>query len=300
MSRYTLMLTYQILRHPFLIWIILFNVITCIPNKLRPQINNQLGIIDRYIFENPIGSILTLICTCLGSQIIMDIFYNEPVVQKMPYPVSVMHKTRRYQIIKRIPVYLMACSWIYLKSLDFLIEPNKAKNIFGVVVILSLHFLIIPITVIYLKPNHAKLYLRILGSHNIGILVLHFIFPSCPPLYKEINGDKAPIYDDPQYFEGVNLGYNYLLNIINYGLSLTTTEFGIMPSLHSSISILLVLFCIYGNGDNKIKLGSLVYLGLVIWLGIYFKHHWKLDNLLSFIYSILWFSVNLKRINSSF
>lgn len=297
---------------PIIIWLLLFNSIALIPNKYKPDINVRLAMrLDDYIFNNLYGAIMTLLCLILGSVLLYFRYFhhdtksiNKP--KDLEYSQELIKDTKN-RFWENIPLVMILGGWVLLNVIYYFKEPiNKVKNIVALVFYIIGHVLIIPGSVWYFylfqPPKLLRLFAMVLGIHNIIISVVHLLFPNVPPIYIQYYGqNKIPDYDSPGYSEGLtrmdtNFGFGYFLNF--FIIYVKSNEFGILPSLHSSMSILTVLFLIKTVKYSILKVVFLAYLCCQVWSSIYLDHHWRIDILFSFIYSLLFYLQARGKINS--
>lgn len=195
-------------------------------------------------------------------------------------------------------------SWMVLEAIGIFVEPiNKAKSIIATVFYLIGHFLVFPCLVSYMYLFHPssvlKQFIAVVGIQNIMITMTHLMFPNVPPIFIELYGEnKTPSYEIPGYTEGLTqlelLKHSSALNgIVD---CVRATEFGIFPSLNTSMLILVINYLMDLMAYKTIKVGLVVYLMFQIWSSIYLEHHWRLDILFSFIYSnIIYVFVRFKQ-----
>lgn len=192
-----------------------------------------------------------------------------------------------------MPIVTIVLGWVILNFINDFKEPmNKAKTIVAIVFYLISHIFMVPVFMAYMYLFHPssvlKQYVGLVGVQNIVITITHLIFPNVPPIFIQYYGEnKVPSYDVPGYSEGLTrietFKFNSVINaVIHY---VKTIDFGIFPSLHSSITILLINFLMDLLTYNSLKLVMLMYLMVQIWSSLYLDHHWRLDILFSFVYS---------------
>ncbi|CAH6721126.1 hypothetical protein CLIB1444_05S04148 [[Candida] jaroonii] len=291
---------------PFLLWLILFNSVNMIPNNVKPRINVRLLLrLDDYIFNNFMGIISCIILTNLISLGLFNKFYKETFSSidytKFNLPLTIVPKrSRKYTrsstkvagdlLLHNLPLIFISFSWFILKIVFSFKEPiTKFKNLLALIFFIMGHFLILPITIYYLYlfqyPGVLKRFIIILGLQNLIIVLIHIFFPNVPPIYIQYYGEnKIPSYESPGYSEGLTrIDINpFVQYIILYVKSI---EFGILPSLHSSISLLITFFLCYLIKSIMVRVGIVIYLLLQIWSSLYLDHHWKFDILVSIIFS---------------
>ncbi|WEJ93032.1 hypothetical protein PSN45_000492 [Yamadazyma tenuis] len=195
----------------------------------------------------------------------------------------------------RFPVYSMMLGWVILNGIYSFKDPiNKAKNIVALVFYLMGHVLVVPATAWYLylfQPSRIlKLFVIAIGVQSICVNITHLVFPNVPPIYIQYYGEnKNATYDSPGYSEGLtrielNFPFGRVLNF--FIIYVKSIEFGILPSLHSCMSLTSVYFLVNLISIRVMKVALLVYSCFQIWSSLYLDHHWRVDILFSVFYSM--------------
>lgn len=293
---------------PFSLWLILFNSVNLIPNKFKPRINVRFLLrLDDYVFNNFMGIISCILLTNLISLGLFNKFYKQ-TLNSIDYtsfnlPLAIVPSTKTSKkfkksstnfygdlILQNLPLIFISFSWFILKIVCSFKEPiTKFKNLLALIFYIMGHFLILPITIYYLYlfqyPGVLKRFMIILGLQNLTIVLIHIFFPNVPPIYIQYYGEnKIPSYESPGYSEGltrieINPFVQYFI------LYVKSIEFGILPSLHSSVSLLVTFFLNYLIKSILVRVLIVIYLLLQIWSSLYLDHHWRFDILLLIIFS---------------
>lgn len=279
---------------PLILWLLLFNTINLIPKKFKPQINVRIIMtLDEYVFESFEGGLMTVMCLILLSVILHQKFFKKKRDEDLE---SNKFNDYDYDLWEQIPLYLLMTSWLTLNIISyFQIPVNKVKNIIALIFYVIGHVLIVPFSAWYFylfqPPRVLKLFVIVIGIQNILVNMTHLIFPNVPPIYIQYYGEnKNPTYDLPGYSEGLTrIDLNFKINkVLNFFIIyVKSIEFGILPSLHSSMSLTIVYFMLTIVKNWFIKLGLIIYCFLQIWSLIYLGHHWRIDIMFSFMYSTM-------------
>lgn len=283
---------------PIVTWLILFNTISRIPNRFKPEINIRFAMrLDEYIFESMTGGILSIMCLSSGCYLGYERYYRNKRSQSTILPMD--KSTVRTLGWKHAPIVLIIMSWVVLNLVYMFKEPgNKVKNVIAIIFYAIGHIIIVPGMIYYLylfqPPGILKRFVIIIGIQNIAINLTHILFPNVPPIYIQYYGEnKVPDYDSPGYSEGLTridlMLFNTMVNyLIFYVKSL---EFGIIPSLHSAMSITIFYFITYLTRSSVVNGVALVYLMMQFWSSIYLDHHWRLDIMVAVVYSSVFFTM---------
>ncbi|EGV61806.1 hypothetical protein CANTEDRAFT_124983 [Yamadazyma tenuis ATCC 10573] len=290
-----------------------------IPNSVKPRINVRLVMrLDDYVFQTWQGGVLTVLCLFLGGILVFGRFYSPTTVKSEPRshvialsdleankaaPVGQVQPSQDNDTAvaspicswDRFPVYSMMLGWVILNGIYSFKDPiNKAKNIVALVFYLMGHVLVVPATAWYLylfQPSRIlKLFVIAIGVQSICVNITHLVFPNVPPIYIQYYGEnKNATYDSPGYSEGLtrielNFPFGRVLNF--FIIYVKSIEFGILPSLHSCMSLTSVYFLVNLISIRVMKVALLVYSCFQIWSSLYLDHHWRVDILFSVFYSM--------------
>ncbi|KAK6462333.1 hypothetical protein DFJ63DRAFT_313471 [Scheffersomyces coipomensis] len=227
---------------------------------------------------------------------------NDPINQKLINQIDQVGYLP-YNAWLTTPLILLNLSWVIINLLYSQKDHvTKFNNITAWAFYVIVH-LVAPIVVVvwlYLfhPPNSIKIFITTIGFNNILIAMIHLVFPNAPPLFIKLYGETMTPTNELPYTDGITrqdmkLG-DSLYRAVYY---VAPNKFTSCPSIHASMSSLIVFFVCFYSRYSWFKLVAIVYLLGEWWSAMYLDHHWRVDILLGLICAIFtWtISLNLKR-----
>jgi membrane-associated phospholipid phosphatase len=123
------------------------------------------------------------------------------------------------------------------------------------------------------------------GWLNFISVMTQLCWPTAPPWYIELYGNKPPSYSmggDPAGLENADHILNFPLFGSLYGKS--PIVFGSFPSLHGAWPIMITIFA---PSSKIIKFVGTIYVVLVWWAAMYLNHHFLVDLIGGLLYVIV-------------
>jgi hypothetical protein len=256
---------------PVAIWLLAFSTAKCIPSTYRPNIHVKLlPALEEFLFRT---SILT-------SSISM-FFLGKLLLSKIPH----------WELSILVPVVL--------RTIEMLsnISPSGFMDAFLFLPYGILHYLSPIFFTFYCYRRGyfslAKSYLHALGFMNICGVITQILLPCAPPWYNNKFGFSPANYTMPGDPAGlINVDKLFDSHIFENMFTSSPLVFGAMPSLHSAMAVLVMLFAF--KAGNKLGLCLVAFVFWIWTATIYFDHHYMVDLLLGMIYASVFYSIFFK------
>lgn len=178
------------------------------------------------------------------------------------------------------------------------------------------------VTAVYLwlfaPPGAMGCFSLALGLQNLAGVSTHLLFPTAPPWYNHMYGERPGNYSIPGYAAGLTrVDFALGTHIHSQGFHMSPIVFGAFPSLHSAFVSLIFLFVsrysTWGGragwklivkdwrsfGKWPIALGTLLAITFMFWQWwstMYLDHHYRVDLLGGSVYAVVAFYIMLPKL----
>ncbi|KAJ3312587.1 Aureobasidin resistance protein Aur1 [Boothiomyces sp. JEL0838] len=257
--------------YPIALWLVLFSNCKFIPAEYRPKIQVSLLPTLEYIFFSTLAGILwTSLLSFFISKYYFKIVYHAEYITLVPLLLWVLNFIAQVAITPALDALLFLPYGIlhYLSPVIF--------TLLGVT---------------YGKMDIVKKYLYTLGWMNVTGVVTQLVLPCAAPWYNLKFGIAEANYSIPGDPAGlVNVDKLFGTQLFSNVFQSSPLVFGALPSLHSAMAVLVMLFCF--KISKKIGYLAVTYT-IWMWMAtIYFKHHYMVDVYVGMIYALVGFGLN--------
>lgn len=137
-------------------------------------------------------------------------------------------------------------------------------------------------------PGSLRCFSFALGLQNVAGVCTHMLFPTAAPWFIHMYGpDAAADYDIPGYAAGLTrVDIALGTHVHSKGFHKSPIVFGAVPSLHSAMAVQVCLFLWYFANSKVLRLCGIVFVCIQWWATMYLDHHFRVDLLIGWLYSL--------------
>lgn len=198
------------------------------------------------------------------------------------------------------PLLLLALCWPILNfDMLFVHHQTPLKDIASWASYVPGHAFTAIITAVWLyvfhPPGAVRVFSFMMGLQNIMAVLTHLLFPTAPPWFIHMYGEDHPAnYDLEGYAAGLTrVDMQMGTHLHTNGFHKSPIVFGAIPSVHSSMAVMIFYFVGYFSNWTATKLLALTFVAYQWWSTMYLDHHWRIDLLIGMFYALLTYTLFL-------